>query len=269
MATKATLFIIDPQYDFCNPKGSLYVPGAEKDSERTAQMIRKYRGDIHDIQITLDSHHPIHIAHPKFWIDGNRNHPTPFTLISVEDVESGKYTPTAPKLRDLALNYVRTLRDNNRYILCIWPEHCLIGSIGATVEEQIFGAMYEWESEMRIAGKTTKGSNPFTEHYSALKADVVMPNDPATGLNDALIETISKSAGNSIIGIMGQALSHCVASTGRDLFENLSPADLKKVYILEDATSNVPGFEKLGRDFLDYASGLGVNITTTDKFFHN
>jgi nicotinamidase-related amidase len=24
------LLIIDPQYDFCDPNGSLYVPGAEK-----------------------------------------------------------------------------------------------------------------------------------------------------------------------------------------------------------------------------------------------
>lgn len=267
MATKATLFIIDPQNDFCVPGGALYVTGAENDSKRLSDMIKKNRGDIYDIQVTLDSHHPIHIAHPRFWMDTNRNHPTPFTLISVEDVESGKFTPVVPALRTRALNYVKALRQNNRYELIIWPEHCLIGSLGATIEPQIFEAIYGWEAEMRIAGMTTKGSNPFTEHYSALKADVVDPSDPGTMLNDSLIETIAKASSQSIIGIAGQALSHCVASTGRDLFANLSKDDLKKCYILEDATSSVPGFEKLGRDFLDEALSLGVNITTTDKFF--
>ena len=33
------LLIIDPQNDFCNPNGTLFVSGAEEDCERLAEFI--------------------------------------------------------------------------------------------------------------------------------------------------------------------------------------------------------------------------------------
>lgn len=36
---KSLLLIIDPQYDFCNPKGTLYVPGAEKATKELCKWI--------------------------------------------------------------------------------------------------------------------------------------------------------------------------------------------------------------------------------------
>jgi nicotinamidase-related amidase len=80
--TKNALLIIDPQVDFCDPKGKLYVNGAEKDMERVAKFILQNKEKIDYIAITLDSHRPIDISHPAFWQDCDGNHPGPFTIIT-------------------------------------------------------------------------------------------------------------------------------------------------------------------------------------------
>ena len=33
-------------------------------------MIKKYKHEIHEIFVSLDSHHPSHIAHAMFWASG-------------------------------------------------------------------------------------------------------------------------------------------------------------------------------------------------------
>ena len=54
---KMILLIIDPQVDFHPPHGTLAVPGAQEDSDRTAAFIREHMDDIGEIFVTLDSHH--------------------------------------------------------------------------------------------------------------------------------------------------------------------------------------------------------------------
>ena len=87
-----TLLLIDCQKDF-HPGGSLAVPNADADAARITQFIRQNTPAIHRIVATMDSHHPLHIAHPCFWSDQDGNSPTPFTVISTEDIVSGKWTP--------------------------------------------------------------------------------------------------------------------------------------------------------------------------------
>ena len=41
MSKRIELLVIDPQVDFCDPKGALYVPGAEHDMKRLSAMIRR------------------------------------------------------------------------------------------------------------------------------------------------------------------------------------------------------------------------------------
>ncbi len=53
---KFTLLIIDPQVDF-HPGGSLGIPTANEDSERTAGFILDNMDNIEQIIVTLDSHH--------------------------------------------------------------------------------------------------------------------------------------------------------------------------------------------------------------------
>jgi len=67
------LLIIDPQVDFRDPSGSLFVPGADKDIERLSNLIERTGSQISDIHVTLDMHYQIDIAHPLFWKDSNGN----------------------------------------------------------------------------------------------------------------------------------------------------------------------------------------------------
>ena len=111
----------------------------------------------------------------------------------------------------------------------------------------------------------TKGSNFKTEHYSAVKAEVEVPEDPTTHLNQkGIIEPLEEA---DVVAICGQARSHCLANTVRDIMDNFSdPEYIKKLYILEDATSDVTTFEHLGDVFFNDFLKAGGNITTTDKF---
>lgn len=265
MQQNVKLFIIDPQHDFCNPNGSLYVPGAEKDMERLSKMVKNNLGQIDDIHLTLDSHNYLHIAHPIWWVDGNGNHPDPFTIISSDDVKKGKWRAYNPGFQKRSEAYVESLEQNARYALIIWPFHCLIGSVGQTIDPMLNDALIDWEKNFALVNKVPKGSNMFTEHYSAVKADVEDPEDETTGLNAKLIKALQE--GNNKILIAGEALSHCVANTIRDVANEFAPEEVKKFVLLEDACSNVTGFEQMGKDFVDEMVGLGMEVSTTDKFF--
>ena len=145
MKDKVKLFIIDPQEDFCNPNGNLFVPGADEDMKKLSEMTRENLESISDINITLDSHNRVHIAHPIWWINSAGKHPDPFTLISDEDVLNGTWRAHNPGFQDRSLAYVKNLKANGRYLLCIWPYHCLIGTPGHNVVPELMDALIMWE----------------------------------------------------------------------------------------------------------------------------
>jgi nicotinamidase-related amidase len=266
MSNKAILLVIDPQEDFCNPNGHLYVNGADKDMSRLATMINTYGDRIERINVTLDSHQWVHIAHPVWWVDSTGNHPGPYTVISADDVANGTWRATNPGMQDWSAKYVESLKTNGRYALCVWPPHCLIGSKGATVVTEVLGAMIEWEKKFRKVHFVPKGSNIFTEHYSAVKADVEHPADPTTMLNRQLIDLLK--TGSDIL-IAGEALDFCVANTIRDIAKEFSVAEVAKFVLLEDASSpvNAPGLEHLAKSFVDEMTQKGMRISTTTTYF--
>ena len=257
-----TLLIIDPQNDFCDSNGALHVPGAADDCLKLAKMISRLDTQINSIHVTMDTHHLFHIAHPIFWVDRNGKAPEPFTMITSEMLAAGEYKTAAPQYQNYALEYVNTLEKTGKYTLCIWPPHCLIGSWGHDIYKPLFDALNIWESSVpgRIVDYTYKGSNVRTEHYSAIRAEVSDAADPSSRTNFALIERI-KSADNILIA--GEALSHCVANTVRDL---LTCITTDKLIVLTDVSSNVPGFEKLGSNFTSEVETIGVRLMTSVEF---
>ena len=261
--TRVHLLVIDPQNDFCSPTGSLYVTGADKDMDRVAAMIDRLGGKLDDIHVTLDSHHNMDVAHPMYWKNSKGEHPNPFTLISVKDVESGTWIPTVASLYKRSLEYVKELEKKAKYVLCIWPPHCLIGSLGHNVFPSVFEAISKWEKKnVGIVNYVTKGSNFYTEHYSAIAAEVVDPSDPSTQINSSLISTLENDC--DMLLIAGEAQSHCVRSTVNDIIKNFSdPKVAQKIVLLTDGMSSVTGFEKFGNDFIDEAKAAGVQLDTT------
>jgi len=287
--TPTTLLLIDVQKDF-HPGGSLAIPTANDDAARIATLIRANTTTITRIVATMDSHAKLHIANPCFWWnkDGTQ-HPDPFTIISAKDIEQGVWKPRqdlklplddsgvldatifsgADKLvssggdLDLTkycLEYARRLEQKGRFQICIWPEHCLIGSPGHAIVDDIQQALHEWME--RTGGSVEwvlKGQNLLTEMYSALEADV--PVSSATSFNQKLFESLVKS---DRLWVCGQAMSHCVNYTLRDIVNKCtSHEETNKIYLLTDCASAVPGFEEAAETFQNEMKEAGVNLTVS------
>ncbi len=260
---KLEFLIIDPQNDFCEPSGNLYVPGAEEDMKRLGVLIKRLSSKIDDIHVTLDTHHFIDIAHPIFWINSEGKHPLPFTIITIDDIQNSSWRTTNPQFQKRAAEYIGKLNSNGRYPLCIWPYHCLIGSWGHNVQLDLYNVFLEWEKSFAMIDYVTKGSNFWTEHYSAVQADVPDPQDPDTMLNIRLIETLEKA---DIIVLAGEARSHCLANTVRDIADNFGKDNIQKMVLLTDATSDVPSFESFGEEFIEDMVKIGMQISNTIDF---
>jgi nicotinamidase/pyrazinamidase len=260
------ILIIDPQNDFCDKNGSLYVPGADEDMARLAVMLRRLKDKINDIHVTLDTHHFVDVAHPVYWVDSQGKHPEPLTtVITVDDVENGIWRTTNPQLQKRALEYVKALKANNRYSLVIWPYHCLIGSWGYGVYPELFDVLLEWEKDFSMVDYVTKGSNIYTEHYSAVQADVPDPQDPTTMLNTRFIQTLGEA---DMIALAGEALNFCLANTVIDIANNFGEENIKKFVLLQDAASPVPGkdFEIFTKNFMTEMTRRGMQVSTTKEF---
>jgi nicotinamidase/pyrazinamidase len=264
---KVHLVVIDPQNDFADSKGTLFVPGADKDmKDRLPKMIKRLGDKIADLHVTLDSHHLFHIGNPLYWKNTKGEHPNPFTGITSADVEKGVWTPSVPSLYKYSLEYVKELERKARYTLTVWPPHCLIGTKGHAVVDELQDAFQEWEKNViGMIDYITKGSNYKTEHYSGLMAEVQDPSDPSTQLNVSFINTLANDC--DIVAVCGECSSHCLKSTVEDIWNNFSdPAATKKIVLLTDAMSPVPGFEKQADAFLAEAKTRGVQFSTTTDF---
>ena len=259
------LLLIDPQNDFCDlPGAALPVPGAVAGLQRVAALIERLAPRLTGVHVTLDSHQPLHIAHPHGWQDANGQPPAPFTQIDADEVASGRWQTRDPAERARGLAYVRALEAGGRYRLVIWPEHCLIGGWGHGVQEDVHQALNAWG---RVQGRQVdfiaKGGNPHTEHYSALRAEVVDPSDPGTAVDARLIARLQE-AGTLLVA--GEALSHCVASTLRDLLEFWPTNRRQNLVLLTDCSHSVPGFETQGEAFLTEMRAAGVRLAaSTDE----
>ncbi len=250
---KRHLLIIDPQQDFCSPHGALYVPGAEQDIARIVGLLTQAFDAIH---VTLDTHHLLDIAHPLWWRDSMGNPPTPFTIID----NLAHWHAANPVHQARSAAYVSALAQNGHYPLCIWPSHCLIGSAGHAVASALFTDLCAWEARTgQSVHYIRKGENPFTEHYSAIAADVPDPDDPETLPNQALLFALSQA---DEILICGEAGSHCVANTVRDLVLHGIPAS--RLTLLTDAFSPVPGFESYQEAFLAELGAAGARFAHTE-----
>lgn len=263
---KVAILIIDAQNDFCDPKGSLFVPGSQEDNERLSQWILDNKDAIDYIGCTLDSHQVNDIAHPGYWRDKDGNHPRAFTPITLADVESGKWNAVKPQH---AREYLKALEDQGEYIHVVWPEHCRIGSWGHGLDEKIDKAITAWSRGGKSIQFVAKGTHPDTEHFGAFEAQVPIDNRPETQYNLNLQNILEKY---DVVYLAGQAKSHCVANTLKQVVRK-APNLAKKFVILEDTMSNVPGgpmgiddpttFEMIAQPIYDEAAALGVRFTTT------
>ncbi len=267
------LLAIDPQNDFCDLPAegaaapTLPVPGAHADMQRLAAFLRAQGGRIGQITITLDSHQRYDIAHPPFWQRGDGGYVQPFTPITAAEVHAGAFAPRDAQALPRVLAYLDALETQGRYTLMVWPVHCEIGSWGHGVHADVFAACGAWQArQLRAVHHVFKGMNPWTEHYSAVQAEVPDPADPATALNTRLLEDLGRAG---LLLIAGEASSHCVRATTEHIVQHLpriAPGwNASRLVLLTDCMSPVAGFEAQHTAFLDAMRAQGAQLATSSQ----
>lgn len=254
---RVTLLLVDAQNTFCAPGFELFVGGrsgnaAVEDNIRLCEFIYRNLEKITHIAATLDTHRSQQIFHPVFFVDADGNHPAPYSDIRLEDLQNDvwKFNPALASQFNIApeygqqtmLHYAEALAQKGRYALTIWPYHAMLGGIGhalvSSIEEAVF---FHSHARLDQTQFIVKGEQPFTESYSAIGPEVLTgPMGETLGKRDPqLLEHLQEV---DKLYIAGQAKSHCVAWTARDLIDDaqaLDPALVKKIYLLEDCSSPV------------------------------
>jgi nicotinamidase-related amidase len=248
------LLAVDVQNTFCIPGFELFVAGrsgtgAVDDNRRLCEFLYRNLGTITQIFPSLDTHHAMQVFHAIWLVDEHGDHPEPYTLVSPEDVATGRWRMNEAVADALGIDadyarrhlehYTRRLAEGGKYDLTIWPYHGMLGGIGhalvSAVEEAVFfhGLARYSRPEFQV-----KGENPLTEHYSMLGPEVTEgpDGDRLDGPNTALIE---KLLGFDAVVVAGQAKSHCIAWTIDDLLEEEERGLAERTYLLEDCTSPV------------------------------
>ncbi len=270
------LLVIDPQNDFmdlpdgfrpacgghpedrCTP--ALPVAGAHQDMLRLAAWLDVHRSAVSEVTVTLDHHHRLDIAHPTFWRTGTGDVVAPLTPISLAQMDRSEFLPAPGLDPDRIRAYLAALESAGRFSHMVWPIHCQIGTWGACVHSVLQGALDRWEDGAAGTVKhIRKGENPWTEHYSALSAEIPDPTDSATGMDHALL---TRLAASDLVVVAGEAASHCVRAT----LEHLVGAwdgDPSRIVLLTDAMSAVTGFEESWDIFRQEVAACGVRLATT------
>lgn len=233
-------FGIDCQVGFSTPGASLFVPGAVEDTSRIIDWLYRNLDKITQVAFSLDTHRVFQIFHPAWWIDDDGKHPAPFTNISFADVREGKWKPVAHPAE--CLEYVKQLEKAGKYVLTVWPYHTLLGGVShALVPALMEAAMFHALVRQAQTHFETKGTHAMTENYSVLAPEVRELGGKSVGtFNAAFFKMLMEF---DRVYVFGQAKSHCVLSTLRDMQQHIAGTDpslMDKIWILEDATSPVP-----------------------------
>ena len=234
---KILLLLVDPQIDFIHPDGTLSVPGAVEDTRRTVEWLYHHAGHITTIAASLDSHVPVQIFYPTWWMDRGGGHPEPFTVITSAEAKAGHWTPLYEEA--WSLDYLEQLEEHAKKQLMIWPYHTMIGTPGHAITPTLYEAIaYHAAARQSAPIILSKGSIPKTEHYSILEPEVKVSETPMGNLNIPFLEMV---ASHDLVYIAGQAKSHCVLETVSSImrFYAGSPEIVAKLRILMDCTSSV------------------------------
>ena len=253
------LVIVDPQNDFCDPKGSLFVDGAVDDVTRLAFHLTEGVCDYTDVFVSLDCHDAVAIFHPRFWVDGARRHPAPFTKITPEDVQAGVWRSSSmenAKYASKAMQLLRSRAEKDEAFLMVWPEHCIVSTWGQMIAEPLRRALDVWRNRTaRPVRYIFKGENPYTDQFSIFEG--VDESWPDTAFNEPLFEHL---AFRKSVTFAGEALSHCVEASISSFVRRRGSAG-QEIKLLSDCTTPVAGFERSAS--MERLAALGVKFVAS------
>lgn len=262
---RIALLLVDMQVDFIHPNGALYVPGAVEDSKRIVEWVYHHVADITGIYASLDSHYPIQIFSPTWWLDEAGKHPYPYTVITSEDVQNGTWKPIYEA--EWSVQYVDQLENQHKKQLMIWPYHTLVGTPGHDLTPSLYEAIsYHAAARQAQPRFITKGEIAKTEHYSMLEPEVKVPDHVQGTLNKNLLHELQDF---DLIYIAGEAKSHCVLETINSIMTYFKdqPEFIGKIRILSDGMSSVKhpeiDFDAMANEAFNQHRDKGLTFVTT------
>ncbi len=273
------LTIIDQQKTFCLSDGELSIaPASVGDSVNICDFIYRNMRVLSDIIVTLDSHYLFQIFHPPFWIDKDGKHPAGFTLILPGDIGKTWFVNPEmaylilgdmkylPWLQSYVIHYTEELARLGKPPLVVWPIHARLGSPGHALVPSVQVAIdchdiarYS-KTQYRI-----KGDLPLSEYYSPFGTEVSRAHD-GTVVGEESDKAIEDLLKYEVLIIAGEAESHCVRAAIYDILKKIRMQDAnlaKRIYILSDCTSPVPGFEKQGQEAIEDFRKAGMHIVSS------
>ena len=261
------LFIIDPQNDFCDiPNAALPVTGAQADLQRLAAWLSQHSQQMDGITVTLDSHASVAVERTTFWQTQQGDAVAPFTFLTSEDLRSGKFAPRDHTQTATVVAMLEQLAARGRPGLVVWPVHCVTGTWGHNICNDLALQLQAWEFlRQRAVVKALKGEYPLTEHFGVFEADAPVQGVASTQFNTTLARTLTD--GVDTLFLAGQASSHCVASSFDQLASYLSQQNgpNPRLVILRDCMSPVTGFESAATAFFERARAFGAEILTAQE----
>jgi nicotinamidase-related amidase len=253
---RSLLIAIDNQSDFTDEHGSLTVyPGSKRDIENLTRFIYNNLEKLTDIMCSIDTHYTLQIFFTPFWEDEFGNNPAPYTMITYKDVQDGKWKPVFGQ-PSKALQCLKSLDENGKVGVLVWPLHCIVGTKGFNLENQ-FAAMVHFHSAVRRSRPQFifKGTDIYSEQYGIIEPCY----NPTNTCNWQVLNAIAniQSNGNAAANydkviIAGEAASHCVLESTEQILRHFAGRQdiLDRIIVLEDCTTPVGGFEKQAADGL-------------------
>lgn len=208
------LFIVDPQNDFVDSKGALYVKGAEEAIDRICRLIET--GGYDRIMISQDAHQSFHIGHSEFW----KGSPEPGTVIEIPgDLSRGTYIPALCDYEERR-DVIKRVFEKNSNNIRIWPHHCLEGSWGYCFPDRLINALNDWSAKnLRSYEVYQKGKDAFCESFSLL--DEFTPD----------------FSGTTEFHICGFCKDICVFETLKAILENeVLPSCIDSIEVVDECT---------------------------------
>lgn len=235
---RTLLLAIDMQKDFMEG-GALGVPNSKKDVENITKFIYKNMDKITNIMCSLDTHSPMQIFHPCWWVNKEGKNPDPYTIISKEDFDNKVWMPKNTINEEKSKEYIYELSKVGKQ-LCIWPYHCIQGTDGGTLENEFAKMVYFHSVARNTHNKMVpKGMDPYSEMYGIIKPEYSRTSFINKDVLDA-IKTYDE------VYIVGEASSHCVLESVKQIAQYFKDRlDItKRLTVLTDCTSPIQGYEE-------------------------
>lgn len=246
------LLVFNTQQDYMD-LGNVPVLGSTEAIRELCSWIKVEASKITDILIFLNSHGPCDLPLPTAWVDRSNKIVDPLTTITAQSVKSGYYVPQYIS-KDIAVSYLDKLEELGSSLV-INPKHCLEGSPGSSIPQDLVDALESWSRKNNgkhwIIRKFNQGLD--REYISPFR-DTTHSQTGSDLLNNIFSEQFDK------IFIAGLPKDRCISEVLGDIRDIRGNEDFKRIVLLDFAMVSINKKAK-SLDIFTEAIKLGsVNI---------